>query len=335
MLHGLEVLGCDFPLVDDQLVVVIELESVGVNRRTDAVRLAPVVVVLEPHRLRPFRSHLSIVLSKCTAWAGGGYDPPVSIDASLAGKRALVTGAGQGVGEAIARELARAGCNVVVNDFHADRADATVKSITDEGNSALAAVFDVTDYAAVAAGFGAVGRVDILVNNAGNAGPDSFGTIASFVDTTPAQWEPFFAVNTYGVMNCVHAALPGMTERGWGRVITIVSDAGRSGGAKLAAYSAAKAAAAGFGRAIAREVARHGVTVNTVSLGTIRTATTSAIWDEPEHQARRDAMLADYLVRRPGEPDDAAWVVTMLASPRASWITGQTIPVNGGFSFAL
>jgi 3-oxoacyl-[acyl-carrier protein] reductase len=118
-------------------------------------------------------------------------------------------------------------------------------------------------------------------------------------------------------------------------VITIVSDAGRTGSAKLAAYSAAKAGAAGFGRAIAREVARHGVTVNTVALGTIRTEVTAPIWDDPEHADRRTAMLADYLVRRPGEPSDAAWMVTMLASPRASWVTGQTIPVNGGFSFAL
>src|SRR5262249_5810372 len=145
----------------------------------------------------------------------------------------------------------------------------------------------------------------------------------------------FFAVNVFGVMNCVHAALPAMTERGWGRVITIVSDAGRTGGTKLAAYSAAKAAAAGFGRAIAREVARHGVTVNTLALATIPTEITAPLWDSPEHQARRDAMLADYLVRRPGEPTDVAWMTTMLASPRASWITGQTIPVNGGFSFAL
>lgn len=257
------------------------------------------------------------------------------IDPQLTGKRALVTGAGQGVGEAIAVELARAGCEVVVNDFHASRADASARRIQDDGHSAITSVFDVTDFAAVKAALSEGQPIDILVNNAGNAGPDSFGTIADFTDTTPDQWEPFFAVNLYGVMNCVHAALPRMTERGWGRIITIVSDAGRTGGAKLAAYSSAKAGAAGFGRAIAREVARHGVTVNTVALGTIRTDTTAPLWDDPAHEQRRDAMLAEYLVRRPGEPDDVAWAVTMLASPRASWITGQTIPVNGGFSFAL
>jgi 3-oxoacyl-[acyl-carrier protein] reductase len=259
----------------------------------------------------------------------------MSIDTELSGKRALVTGAGQGVGAAIARQLAAAGCEVVVNDFHASRAEAVVQEIADGGGTAVASVFDVTSHSAVAAGFASAGPIDVLVNNAGNAGPDSFGTIASFVDTTPDQWEPFFAVNVYGVMNCTHAALPGMTSRGWGRIITIVSDAGRSGGVKLAAYSAAKAGAAGFGRAIAREVARHGVTVNTIALGTIRTEVTAALWDAPEHEDRRTAMLADYLVRRPGQPDDVAWMTLFLASPRASWVTGQTIPVNGGFSFAL
>jgi 3-oxoacyl-[acyl-carrier protein] reductase len=259
----------------------------------------------------------------------------MSIDAELSGKRALVTGAGQGVGAAIARQLAAAGCEVVVNDFHASRAEALVQKIAVDGGTAVASVFDVTSHAAVAAGFASVGPIDVLVNNAGNAGPDSFGTIADFVDTTPDQWEPFFAVNVYGVMNCVHAALPGMTSRGWGRIITIVSDAGRSGGVKLAAYSAAKAGAAGFGRAIAREVARHGVTVNTIALGTIRTDVTAPFWDAPDQEERRKALLADYLVRRPGEPDDAAWMTLFLASPRSSWVTGQTIPVNGGFSFAL
>jgi 3-oxoacyl-[acyl-carrier protein] reductase len=259
----------------------------------------------------------------------------VSIDPELAGRRALVTGAGQGVGEAIARELAAAGCEVVVNDFHADRAEKVAETITKSRGQASAASFDVSDHAAVTAAIAAVGPVDILVNNAGNGGPDTFGTIASFVDTTPADWEPVLAVNLTGVMSCTQAVLPAMVESGWGRVITISSDAGRTGGARYAAYSAAKAGAAGFSRAIAREVARHGVTVNVVSLGTMRTPMTETLWDDAANEELRRSVLSSYLVRRPGEPDDVAWTVLSLASPRASWVTGQTIAVNGGSSFSL
>jgi 3-oxoacyl-[acyl-carrier protein] reductase len=255
-------------------------------------------------------------------------------DPGLSDRRALVTGAGQGVGEAIARELAAAGCTVLINDYFPDRAAAIAKRIVEDGGSAISVPFDVTEHEAVAAAVATYGGVDVLVNNAGNAGPQAFGTVEPFVETKREQWTPYIDVNVFGVMNCTHAALPAMIDGGWGRVITIVSDAGRTGGANFAAYSAAKAAAAGFSRAVAREVAKHGVTCNTIALGTMRTPLTEAIWTEPEHEDLRRTMLAGYLVRRPGEPDDVAWMVLTLASPRASWVTGQTIPVNGGFSFA-
>ncbi|HVU62312.1 MAG TPA: SDR family NAD(P)-dependent oxidoreductase [Mycobacteriales bacterium] len=259
----------------------------------------------------------------------------MSIDPELTGKRALVTGAGQGVGEAIARQLAEAGCDVVVNDFHEDRADRVATAIRCAGGSAQPLPFDVTDHDAVTTAIHGQGRIDILVNNAGNGGPDTFGTIAAFVDTAPADWSPLLAVNLGGVMNCTHAVLPAMIEAGWGRVVTISSDAGRTGGARYAAYSAAKAGAAGFSRAIAREVARHGVTVNVVSLGTMRTPLTEPLWRDPANTELQQSILAGYLVRRPGEPDDVAWAVLSLASPRSSWVTGQTIAVNGGSALTL
>jgi NAD(P)-dependent dehydrogenase (short-subunit alcohol dehydrogenase family) len=194
------------------------------------------------------------------------------VDAGLAGKRALVTGAGQNIGAAIASELAAGGCTVLINDLDPARAQAVAAEI---GHGAAPLPFDVTDHAAAKAAIADAG-VDILVNNAGNAGVHGFGRIAKFVDSEPSDWAAFVDVNLYGVMSCTQAALPGMTERGWGRVITIISDAGRVGGASLAAYGAAKAGAAGFCRSVAREVAADGVTVNLISLGTMRT-------DAPNH----------------------------------------------------
>jgi len=252
----------------------------------------------------------------------------------LHGRRALVTGAGQGVGDAIARELAGAGCEVLVNDIVEARAQVVADAITAAGGSADTVAFDVTDHDEVTAALTRSGPIDILINNAGNAGPQGFGTITPFVDTSPADWRRFVDVNLYGVMNCTHATLPGMIAARWGRVVTIVSDAGRTGGAP-AAYGAAKAAAAGFTRVIARDVARHAITVNALALGTMRTPVSEEFWADPDREQAQRALMADYLIRRPGEPDDVAWMVAALVSPRAGWITGQTIAVNGGFSFTL
>jgi 3-oxoacyl-[acyl-carrier protein] reductase len=259
----------------------------------------------------------------------------VTSDDDLDGKRALVTGAGQGVGEAIARQLAARGAEVLVNDYFAERAEAVADAIVADGGRAQPLPFDVTDHALVHRAFAGAGRVDILVNNAGNAGAEGFGSTVPFVETSPDDWEKYVAVNLYGVMNCVHAALPSMIEERWGRIVTMVSDAARTGEARMAAYGAAKAGAAGFCRGVAHEVARHGVTVNNVALGTMRTPLTAALWDDPERADQQRSIMSGYLIRRPGEPDDAAWLVATLVSPRASWMTGQTIPVNGGYSFAL
>lgn len=252
----------------------------------------------------------------------------------LTGKRALVTGSGQGVGLGIARTLAAAGAEVAINDLVRDRADAIAEQLVADGMLAVAAAFDVTDYESVTNGINQLGGVDILVNNAGNAGGAGFGGLDPFVRTEPADWDRYLKVNLYGVMYCARAALPAMIERRWGRVITIVSDAARVGEANMAAYCAAKAGAAGFNRGIAREVARYAITVNNVALGTMRTPVSGTMWDEPDNPTAK-ALMQSYLVRRPGEPEDAAGLIAYLASPLASWITGQTYPVNGGYSFAM
>jgi 2-hydroxycyclohexanecarboxyl-CoA dehydrogenase len=170
------------------------------------------------------------------------------ISDDLTGRRALVTGSGQGVGAAIAAALAAAGANVAVNDISVERAEAQATAIRDAGGSAFALPFDVTNFAQVTDAMAEHGPFEILVNNAGNAGVGSWPGMLPFAQTSPDDWTAFLNVNLYGVMHCVRAALPGMIEAGWGRVVTIISDAGRVGEPNMAAYAAAKAGAAGLTR---------------------------------------------------------------------------------------
>jgi 3-oxoacyl-[acyl-carrier protein] reductase len=214
---------------------------------------------------------------------------------------------------------------VVVNDIAADRARAVVAEIRRDGAAATAGVFDLTRWEDVQASLD--GDFDVVVNNAGNAGNQAWPEMRDFTDTDPASWDGFIRINLLAPMYVVRAALPGMIARGWGRIITIISDAGRVGERRLAPYSAAKAGAAGFTRAIAREAGPHGVTANNVSLGTIA--------PEGTPHSPQDPLLRRYVIRRRGDPSDAAAMVTFLASEQAGWVTGQTIAVNGGYSFAL
>ncbi|MGD9701271.1 MAG: SDR family NAD(P)-dependent oxidoreductase [Acidimicrobiia bacterium] len=258
----------------------------------------------------------------------------MTVALDLRGRRALVTGAGQGVGAAVVALLAEAGASVAVNDLVADRAELQAVRVRDAGGEAVAAPFDVTDFEQVTDAVARLGGVDILVNNAGNAGGDSWPGMVPFAETAPADWSPFLAVNLLGVMHCVRASLPAMIEGGWGRVVTIVSDASRVGEPMMAAYAAAKAGAAGLMRSVAKEVGRHGVTANSIALGTMRTPLTEAVWAGADEQ-QVAARLRGYAIRRPGQPDDVAALVGYLVSPAASWLTGQTIPLNGGYSLSL
>ncbi len=256
----------------------------------------------------------------------------VTID--LSGRTALITGAGQGVGAGIAAMLAEAGARVAVNDLVIERAEAQAQALRGAGGDAVAAPFDVTDLAMVSGAVSELGGVDVLVNNAGNAGADGWPGMRPFAETSPADWDKFLRVNLYGVMNATRAVLPGMIEARWGRVITIISDAGRVGEPMMAAYAAAKAGAAGLTRSVANEVGRYGITANNISLGTMRTPLTEAAWVDLDEQ-QTASRLKGYAIRRPGLPDDVAGLVAYLASPAASWLTSQTIPLNGGYSSAL
>lgn len=256
----------------------------------------------------------------------------------LKGHVGLITGAGQGVGRAVALRFAENNAaGVVVNDFRLERAEAVAAEVEKLGVKALAAQCDVTDFAAVSAMFekarAKFGAVDILVNNAGNAGPDPTKVVRKpFWEQQPDDWTPFMATNLYGVINCVRAAGPAMIERKYGKIVTVISDAGRVGEPRLEIYSAAKAGAAGFMRAIAKQLGRQWITANCVALGATRTPTTTPRHEDPEATKR---VLKVYQVKRLGEPEDAANMILFLSSDASSWITGQTIPVNGGYSFAM
>jgi 2-hydroxycyclohexanecarboxyl-CoA dehydrogenase len=240
----------------------------------------------------------------------------------LRGRTALVTGAGRNVGAGIAQTLGRCGAAVAVNDLVADRAASVVADLQAAGVAALAVPGDVTDHAAVEAMVARAqdhfGAVDILVNNAGV--PAEGAPAVRFRDVPVADWDRYLDLNLRAVLSCTRAVLDGMCERGWGRVVTITSEAGRIGQPPgLALYAAAKAGAAGFTRVVAREVGRHGVTVNCVSLGTI------------DNFTPRDEIVRATPMRRYGTPDDVGAAVAYLASEGAGWVTGQTLPVNGGY----
>lgn len=257
----------------------------------------------------------------------------------LNGKVALITGAGQGVGRQIALHYAAHGADgVIVNDFYEERASAVVEEIKALGGKAVAVAGDVTDLEAVKAmvckAEETFGHIDILVNNAGNAGalpaPEAR---KPFWETGPDAWNSFIGVNFYGVINCASACIPSMIERRSGRIVTIISDAGRTGEAGLEIYSGAKAGAAGFTRAIARSLGRYGITANCIAIAATMTPPIEArLKADPE---RLKKMMEKYVIRRPGQPQDVANMALYLASGASDWITGQTYPVNGGFSFSM
>lgn len=257
---------------------------------------------------------------------------------NVAGHTALVTGAGQNVGRQIAMHLAAHGAKVIVNDYFAERAEEVAREIAAAGGEAMAVAADITDRDAVnrmaAQGAAKFGPVTILVNNAGNAGATPTGGARKpFWEADRADWDSFIGVNFYGVLNACAAVIPGMIEKNDGRIVTIISDAGRMGEVRLEVYSGAKAGAAGLTRAMARTLARHNIRANNVAIAAINTpGVAAARAGNPEMAAK---MLSHYVIRRMGEPDDVANMVLLLASDASSWVTGQTIPVNGGYSFAL
>lgn len=239
----------------------------------------------------------------------------------LSDRVALVTGAGQNAGEAIARSLAAQGARVLVNDLRVERAETVASAIVSAGGAATPVVFDVTDLEAVRSALAGHTQVDVLVCNAGNGGAEQM-VPTPFHDMAPDEWAGPIGVNLDGVLHCVHAVLPGMRERRWGRIVVISSGAGTEGvGIGVAPYSAGKGGAISFIRSIALENASRGVTANSVALGLMSNVGDAEVVE----------MLASSVpAKRLGEPADVAALCSYLTSPEASWITGQTIGLNGG-----
>jgi 3-oxoacyl-[acyl-carrier protein] reductase len=179
-----------------------------------------------------------------------------------------------------------------------------------------------------------LGPVGVLVNNAGNLGANPPAeAMKPFWEVGPEVWNASIGVNFYGVLHCISAVIPGMIARqAAGRIITIISDAGRWGDSGMEVYGGAKAGAAGLTRGAARTLGRYGVTANNIAIAATRTPATVRMFSDPERMKRQ---FERYIIRRPGEPTDIANMALFLASDASSWITGQTYPVNGGFTLAL
>lgn len=253
----------------------------------------------------------------------------------LAGRSALVTGGGRGIGEAVARALAGAGAAVMVVARTSAQVEAVASSIVRAGGTAYGATCDVTDEGSVASlaetAASRLGRrVDILVNNAGAAGS------APLHRWTLDEWNRLFAVNATSTFLCTRAFLPGMTEAGWGRVVNIASVAGLAGARYIAAYAAAKHAVVGFTRAVAAEIAARGVTANAVCPGYVDTDMTRAsVARIVERTGKTEAGALEAILgmtpqRRLIEPTEVAHAVLALCAEAARGINGQAIVIDGG-----
>ena len=227
----------------------------------------------------------------------------------LKGKNAIVTGGAAGIGAAIVARFREAGVNVVIFDLNADKK------------------VDITDYEAVKKAVGEVGPVDILVNNAG------WDTFRPFLKTDPAFWQKIISINLVGAMNMLHCVLPGMVERGGGKVVNVASDAGRVGSSGEAPYSASKGGLIALTKTLARELAGKGVRLNVVCPGLTETNMLTEFMNaagNPDKLA--EAYRRAIPIGRLGRPDDLAGAILFFASDDADFITGQVLSVSGGLT---
>jgi len=246
------------------------------------------------------------------------------------GKVVVVTGGGGGIGGATSRRFAAEGARVAVFDLNLDAAKKVAAGIAAAGGVAEAFACDIANRADVDAAVAAVearlGPIDVLVNNAG------WDVFRPFVKTEPAQWEKLIAINLTGALHMHHAVLPGMAARKSGRIVNIASDAARVGSSGEAVYAACKGGLVAFSKTIAREHARHGITVNVVCPG----PTDTTLFAEYKEGAGNPEKLLEAFTRsiplgRIGQPGDLPGAILFFASDDAAYVTGQVLSVSGGF----
>ncbi len=247
------------------------------------------------------------------------------------GKTVVVTGGGGGIGGATCRRFGREGAKVAVFDINLEAAQRVAADIVSQGGTAGAFKCDITDRASVDAALAAaqaqLGPFDVLVNNAG------WDVFKPFTRTEPAQWDKLIAINLTGALHMHHAVLPVMAARKAGRIVNIASDAARVGSSGEAVYAACKGGLVAFSKTIAREHARHGITVNVVCPG----PTDTALFADYKEGAGNPEKLMEAFTRsiplgRIGRPDDLPGAILFFASDDAAYVTGQVLSVSGGLT---
>jgi len=249
----------------------------------------------------------------------------------LQGKTVVVTGGGGGIGGATCRRFAAEGANVAVFDRDLAAARKVADAITAAGGRAEAFACDITDRAqvdaAVLATVTRLGPIDVLVNNAG------WDIFKPFLKTQPAEWEKLIAINLTGALHMLHAVLPGMVERKYGRIVNVASDAARVGSSGEAVYAACKGGLVALSKTLAREHARHAITVNVVCPGPTDTALLAGFAEGAANPEKlMEAFAKAIPLGRLGQPDDLSGAIAFLASDDAAFITGQVLSVSGGLT---
>jgi 3-oxoacyl-[acyl-carrier protein] reductase len=238
-------------------------------------------------------------------------------------KVALVTGAAQGIGKAVALMLARHGADVIVADVNLEKAQETAREVEAIGRGAMAVKVDVTRLSdveqMVESALGRFGKIDILVNNAGIARDKLI------LRMTEEDWDAVLDVNLKGTFNCTKAAIKHMSKQRSGKIVNIASVVGEMGNAGQANYSASKAGVIGLTKTIAREFAQRGINVNAIAPGYIQTPMTDGLPDKAKEELKRMIPM-----ERLGQPEDVAHAVLFLVSEASSYVTGQVLNVNGG-----